>query len=479
MSDVSNAPSEDEDFPASAPAAEEEAAGTPANVAEEEEEEEEEDDDNDDDNGGGDLDGDLFGDDDDDADQPEQRKLDDEDLDSGDDEERNDLTERDTPDAETQNQNFTFEDAEIARHPVPEPSDGEVYLLKIPTFMSIDPTAFSHKTFQPPTTDHHSNKPASDHFSAFNTAMTTIRWRRSPSDPSNLQSNARILRWSDGSLTLQHANDPVNHYEISAQMLAPPQAHPVVPTPTMIKGRRKDEHNKESYTYLVAPCEGPNVLRVTNKLTIFLSVAPTTNTKDQALEKLQNDLAAAASRGRDDANQAISFIDVNEDPELRRQREEAHYKEKLKQQKAREKHAIREQERSNRVLGKPRGGYGLDADMLEGGEGRRKGGAKKPRTQARRGHQDWSDDEDDAYARRGGNKEDEYDESDDFIADSDEEPEVVDDDEDDDEGIIEEPRSRKSGSPKRSRGNDDDEDEDVVARSKKRRVVVDDDEDDE
>lgn len=52
MSDLSNAPSDDEDFPASAPAMEEEAAGTPAN-------------DDDDD-----LDGDLFGDDDD-ADQPE------------------------------------------------------------------------------------------------------------------------------------------------------------------------------------------------------------------------------------------------------------------------------------------------------------------------------------------------------------------------------------------------------------------------
>lgn len=409
-----------------------------------------------------------------------QRKLDDEELDSGDDEDRHDRALRDTPDIETQNQNFTFEDAEIARHPIPEPSDGELYLLKIPVFMSLDPTAFSHKTFQPPTTDHHSNKPASDHFSAFNTAMTTIRWRHSPSDFNKLQSNARILRWSDGSLTLQHANDPANQYEINAQMLAPPQSNPVVPTPTMIKGRRKDDHNKESYTYLVAPCEGPNVLRVTNKLTSYLTVAATNNTKDTALEKLQNDLAAAASRGRDDANQAISFIDVNEDPELRRQREEVQYKERLKQQRARERHAQKEQERSARVLGKPRGGYGLDVDMLEGGEGRRRGGPKKPRAQARRGQQDWSDeDEDEAYARRGNNKEDEYDDSDDFIARSDEEEEVVEDDEDEDDGIIEEGRSRNTQSPKRGRGGDDDDDEDVRAPAKKRRVVVDDDEDDE
>lgn len=311
--------------------------------------------------------------------------------------------------------------------------------------------------------------------------MTTIRWRHSPSDPSKLQSNARILRWSDGSLTLQHANDPTNQYEINAQVLAPPQVNPVVPTPTMAKGRRKDDQNKESYTYLVAPCEGPNVLRVTNKLTSYLTVAATSNTKDVALEKLQNDLAAAASRGRDDANQAISFIDVSEDPELRRQREEVQYKERLKQQRARERHVQKEQERSARVTGRPRGGYGLDADLLEGGEGRRRGGAKKPRAQARRGQQDYSDeDEDEAYARRG-NKEDEYDDSDDFIANSDEEEEVVDDDEDEDDGIIEEGRSRNLGdqSPKRSRGTDDDDDEDVRAPSKKRRVVIDDDEDEE
>lgn len=249
----------------------------------------------------------------------------------------------------------------------------------------------------------------------------------------------------------------------------------------MAKGRRKDDQNKESYTYLVAPCEGPNVLRVTNKLTSYLTVAATSNTKDVALEKLQNDLAAAASRGRDDANQAISFIDVSEDPELRRQREEVQYKERLKQQRARERHVQKEQERSARVTGRPRGGYGLDADLLEGGEGRRRGGAKKPRAQARRGQQDYSDeDEDEAYARRG-NKEDEYDDSDDFIANSDEEEEVVDDDEDEDDGIIEEGRSRNLGdqSPKRSRGTDDDDDEDVRAPSKKRRVVIDDDEDEE
>jgi hypothetical protein len=101
---------------------------------------------------------------------------------------------------------FAVMDADIARHAVPEPSDGELYLLKVPRFLSFEPAAFSHKTFQPPSTDHHSKVAASEHFSAYNTAMSTIRWRRAPSNSAELQSNARILRWSDGSFTLQIAD---------------------------------------------------------------------------------------------------------------------------------------------------------------------------------------------------------------------------------------------------------------------------------
>jgi len=375
-----------------------------------------------------------------------------------------------------EDQTYNFMDADIARHAVPEPSDGELYLLKMPQFLAIEPTAFNPKTFQPPTTDHHSKGLPSTHFSAFNTALTTIRWRRSPSDHTKLQSNARILRWSDGSLTLQHANDPLNQYEINANMLAPPQINPKVPTPTMDMRKQKNRANKESYTYLVAPYEEANVMRITNKFTTGLSVVPTANTKDAALEKLQSDLAMAAARGRDSSDHAISFIDVNEDPELRRAREEQSYKEKLKQQRAREKHVQREQERSSRAMNRgARTGYGggLDIDMLEGEASGRRGGPKKSRAKGPR-HQDWSD-EDEGFRGRP-NKEDDYDEDDDFIAPSEEEPEIVEDD-DDDDGFMEEPRKGKHrDSPKRNRREEEEEEDDdaeVVVRAKKRRVVQD------
>lgn len=401
----------------------------------------------------------------------DQRKLDDAELDSGDDEGRADRVRApEAAEGEVEQQTFAYMDADLARHAVPEPTDNELYLLKVPRFLSFDPNAFSHKTFQPPTTDHHSRLAASEHFSAYNTAMATIRWRRSPSNNAHLQSNARILRWSDGSLTLQLASDPSTQFEIDANTLAPPQINPKIPTPTAIKDDKtgnKTSSKKESYTYLVAPYQEANVMRVTNKITTALNVVPAADLKDAALEKLQNDLATLATRGRDESDQAISFVDVNEDPDLRRQREEASFKEKQRQARAREKHEARQAERANRTLGRTggRSSGGLNIDDLEGNDAPR--GPRKPRQKSGL-RRDWSDDED--YGRVGRNREDDYDEEDDFIAASDEEPEIVEDDDDLDDEI--------EASPKRARAGADDDDEVVVSRTKRRRVV-DDDEDEE
>jgi RNA polymerase-associated protein LEO1 len=360
---------------------------------------------------------------------------------------------------------FAVMDADIARHAVPEPSDGELYLLKVPRFLSFEPAAFSHKTFQPPSTDHHSKVAASEHFSAYNTAMSTIRWRRAPSNSAELQSNARILRWSDGSFTLQIANDATTQFDMSANTLAPPQINPKIPTPTSTRAGVKSSSKLESYTYLVAPYEEANLMRVTNKLTTALNVVPAANLKDSAVEKLQNDIAHIASRGLDSSNQAISFVDVGEDPDLRRQREEASFKERQRQARAREKHEERQAERAVRTVGRSGGrAAGLSLDDLEDN-------ASKPRKPRQKGglRRDWSDDDDYGGGRGAGrSREDDYDEEDDFIAASDEEPEIVDDDDDPDEGI--------APSPKRRAGGNDDEE--VTVRTKRRRVV-DDDEDEE
>lgn len=450
---------------------------------------------------------------------PRPRQLDDAELDSGDDLDRTDRV-GDEPATQTQEQEYEQQakltlDIELPRQPLPEPSDGELYLMKMPDFLAVEPNAYSNTTFQPPTTDHHATigKGPSATFSAFNTAMSTLRWRHSPADKKKLQSNARILRWSDGSLTLQLASQPHVQYEIDGNPLAPPQRNALKPTPVSVNakpdkgGRQGDgtipgekyDSSKDAFTYLVVPDSQSQTFRTTHKITAGLSLRQPESVQDDAIERLQAALATAANATKVQGigNGAEGLALTEEDPEEGRRRQERLAKEKARADKKREAAVLRETERSNRALGRSGlsssrygSGGGLSAGMLEDEEGgaaprsRKAGGAK--RAAPRRRNSIYSDDEDFGRKHYTVSKEDEYDEEDDFLARSDEEEEVS-DDEDPDDGIVEEARER---TPKRAReaaGGDDDADADgevdeeaVTLKAKvKRRRVVDEDEDEE
>lgn len=378
----------------------------------------------------------------------------------------------------------------------------QMYLLKVPQFLSIEPQAWQTTTFQPPTTEHHSKKPASATFSAYNTALSTIRWRHSPSDPSELQSNARINRWSDGSLTVQLASDPNTQYEIDGNALAPPQRNPIKPTPISIKsgagkgGRQgaadgeQYDYKKDAFTYLIVPVAEAEALRVAQKVTAGLQVRQTESGEDDAIEQLQAALAMAANATK--VGGATGQLEATEfDPELQRKNAEEYERQQMRARKKAENAQERERLKTDRVLGRSglsSGRYGgLNVGMLEDDEmdeGRGRASAGKPRAKARRRrNSEYSEDED--MGRKRFTREDSYDEEDEFIAGSDEE-EVVEDDDDPDDGIVESPRQR---SPKRDRarpaeGADEDEDaegepdDDVPqARTKRRRIVDDEDED--
>jgi RNA polymerase-associated protein LEO1 len=402
----------------------------------------------------------------------------------------------------------------LARSAIPKPSDGEMYLLKVPEFLEIDPKGFTLSSFKPPTTDHHSRKPPSATFSAYGTALTTIRWRRSPSDPAQLQSNARILRWSDGSLTLQLASDPLTQYDLPPQSLAPPQVNPSKPTPTSVRDPRNKSHRtpysaaKDSFIYLATPHTDFGVMRFTNKLTAGLKVINTSaganGVVDEALERLQEQLLEAQRKKEEAAEggMLVSHEDMLEDPENAKRRAEQAEKEKARAQRKLEAQMSRDRERHHRALGRSglsgsRGGLsvaGLEDDELGGGSGGRYAGGKPSKPKKKRMLRDDYSDEDD-YAGRRTTKEDEYDMEDDFMAPSDEDVDAEadgDEDEDDIDDQIEKQerareRERSRSSPKRTAPEADDDDdgedeEDGMASKKaatKRRRVVDDDEDED
>lgn len=371
----------------------------------------------------------------------------------------------------------------LLRRHEPKPSDGELYVLKMPRFLAFQPTTFKPETFELPQAEHYEKQPSSA-FSAYDTAMTTLRWRRSPSNLRQLQSNSRILRWSDGSLTLQLASDPTAQYEISAEPLAPRQVNPSKPTPVSRfdnSGRTgRAERDDAGHAYAMAISTISYGLRTEARVTATLNVQPngSQSNVDGVLEKLKERYA------NKELNSRALLQDIREDPELARKQAEQAEKERIRAarrlENQKQKLAAKEQRTRERAgLGRFGGLTAADLEDLEGGYGRR--GAGAGRAKRRQNRRDRSESEEEA----------EYDEDDGFVAQSDEsEEEIVGDSEPDDlerqEAIIERreaaQRTPKKGSGGTKRLTPDDEPAEVasqgspVSRQKRRRVVEEDDE---
>ncbi|EEH16558.2 hypothetical protein PABG_06645 [Paracoccidioides brasiliensis Pb03] len=426
----------------------------------------------------GDDDADLFGSGSEEEPKEHRRRgLDDEELDSGDDEGRYDR--QGSPmdeDGIYYPESLNVMDLSLSRVPEPESTDGEVYTLAMPNFLAIESEDFNPETYVAP---------------PFNSASTSLCWRYDPNDGEILQSNARIIRWSDGSLTLQLASNPKEQYRMPSKRLARPNT-----------ARKTADYDSEldSHAYLGAAAEASSVFRITSHLTSSLSILPTTVETDDAVKRLKESLEAASRGAKRNADGTVTVFDVAEDPELAKKRAELAEREKLRADRKRQMAADRDLDRGRRVgISYRTGGGGLTVAGLEGDDEMlttKARGAKKPKRRPNRRGEIYSDEEDE-YDRRGRTREDEYDKDDGFLVGSDEEPEIVEDDEEEEEElededadaegeIDEEPLQKPSNretTPKRSLEETLEKSADPETGSphsrKKNRYVVDDDEDDE
>lgn len=278
--------------------------------------------------------------------------------------------------------------------------------MPIPNFLSIETEEFNPETYVAP---------------PYSTAATSLCWRHDPNNDALIQSNARIIRWEDGSMTLQLASAPKEQYRITTKPLAP------------LNKSGDYETKLDSHVYLGAAAETSSVFRLTSHLTHGLTVHPTTVETDDAVQRLQESLAAAVRGTKKTVDGSAPVIEVKEDPELAKRQAELAEREKLKAARRRQQLADRELDRGRRV-GVPHrsGGAGLTIGGLEDDDGllTTRPRAKKSRRPNRRG-EIYTDDEEE-YDRRGRTREDEYDEDDGFLVGSDEEPEEVEDDEEED-----------------------------------------------
>jgi RNA polymerase-associated protein LEO1 len=249
-----------------------------------------------------------------------------------------------------------------------------------------------------------------------------MRYRKNPST-GKLESNTLVYRWSDGSTTVAVGDQ---HYELQTKPLAPP------------KDSKVYQEVLDSHSYLASPSITSQLLVVVGHMSNQYTVRPNKDIEDDALERLQQSLAAATRRGNRDEKSGPELITNTIDPELQKKQAEMAEKERLRAQRRRETAA----EKANM----PKIGYGgrggLSVDDLEG-RGRR-APASKPRPKARKHRPEYDSDDD---RPKGGYREDEYDKEDDFLASSDEDLEEAERDDDDDEDEILDDESDR-GAPK-------------------------------
>ena len=319
-----------------------------------------------------------------------------------------------TPEAETPPPGSPerFVEVTIPRHPGPEPGkDSHLYLLKMPNFLSLEPVLFNPQSFVLPTL------PANSAVSPYTAATTTIRMRHDPTNPDALQSNSRIIRWSDGTLSLQVASSP-NLYDLPAK--------PLCSDP---KDESAYDPAQDSHTYLLDPHESAGSLRVVGRATKSLKAisASATLVADQSVQRLTTQFQAALHERTGRRNQLE--ITAMKDPEAERKEAERIAKEKERAAKKIEAQQRRQRERD------PLGMEGAARRAYNRVTGTRSKRDSPPITGRRMG------------------REDEYDLEDEFIEGSEEEEE---------EGSEEE--SEEERRPGR-----------VSERDRKRRRVVDDD----
>lgn len=267
--------------------------------------------------------------------------------------------------------------------------------LQLPNFLHLESAAFSPTTYDPK--EEPKNLPVEN----------IIRWRWKPKDPSNpsappkKQTNARIIRWNDGSMSLQLGGEI---FDVATDRTATGKSVPPASAPGM-----NGQEGADSSTYLVAQHSYVGLLETQALVTGNLTFRPTT-IQSTSHRKIASSFAAQQQR-----KGKTVMIQAADDPEAA-------------------KAAL---ERKAKAAKKPRAAKG------EGSSASRKNGRRSIRSSNLAGWSDndmLTDEEIDAatdkarMAARRAQKDREKAEMEDFLAsETDEDGEEAEDDDDDDD----------------------------------------------
>lgn len=345
-------------------------------------------------------------------------------------------------------------EVDLPELPMPKGKDGHLYYAKLPNFLTVEATAFNPDKYEvegltPAQSQDADVQERHDRIKL--KVENTLRWRNIVNEDGQTerQSNARFIRWSDGSLTLQLGEEM---FSVSQKPLT------FRPPSTMVPGQTKDA---PPTTYLVAQHQSVAILQSHGHLHAAFSFLPT------SMSSLTHRRLTAAIAGRHTRNVRTKMVRTEVDPESIKAEAEAKAMDKLRRERREEAKRMK------------RAGGDDDDEPL--------GGVRATRLRRDEALEAEEDERTARAVRRNARESYADDDEDGFIVDDDEEEDVQEDGEDDDADADADADEDADADADLDVANDMDVDEDSSSRKRKfaaseanrkpkRRAVISDDE---
>ncbi|KAI0644172.1 Leo1-like protein-domain-containing protein [Trametes meyenii] len=285
-------------------------------------------------------------------------------------------------------------DVAIPNIPVPRSSDGSYWVIRMPNFIKVDSKPFHPDTYVGPEQEdedgHQSESLREKSMSVKLKVENTVRWRwaKDQFGQDRRQSNSRIVRWSDGSLSLQLGKELFDITQsvdtsgaVPRQALGSGSTSSTQPTPSQSLSQSQSfgafpgpSQQAHGLTYLVAQHKRAEILQCEALVTGYMSLRPT---------GMQSETHRMLVRAVGQKHTRVARLRMAPEPTTDPERE------RLELERA--------------AARKPRKSRGGDDDPLGSARRRRSGYSRK-----RTGDDMWSDDDDDDAGFGHGGSDEEY-----------------------------------------------------------------------
>ncbi|KAL1747922.1 Leo1-like protein-domain-containing protein [Schizophyllum fasciatum] len=281
-------------------------------------------------------------------------------------------------------------DVSLPNLPLPRSSDGSTWVVRMPNFLTLDTKPFHPDTYEGPENEmaHSAASIREQSLSIKLKVENTIRWRWAKNSMGEdvRQSNSRIIRWSDGSLSLRLGKELFDIQQtVDNSAATTRQTMGGASSQRATQGPPAQPTRPQGLTYLVAQHKHSQVLQSETPITGFMSLTPS----DMQSESHRL-LVSAVSQKRNKSVRVRMAPDPTVDPE--REKAELIRQDAKKTKRTRSEPRSRRSRRTDDMWSDDdeEEGYAYDED----GGGRRGGGHKKAgRTKDDTGGGDYQEDD--------------------------------------------------------------------------------------